>query len=1379
MFVTAMCYSQAITVDTSRSANELVTNVLINSSCTEITNIQSRTGTNFGSVNGIGYFENTNPNFPMQSGVILSTGNVANAHGPNSSILNDGNSAWTGDTDLENILRQAGISMNSVNASVLEFDFTPISPNFSFDFLFASEEYGNFQCDFSDAFAFLLTNLNTGETQNLAVIPNTTTPISVLTIRDFLYNSICPSVNPEYFGSFNGGSQSLGSTTNFNGQTVVLKASSVLIPNTPYHIKLVIADRSDFESDSAIFLSANSFNVGQEVLGNDLTIASNTALCKNNSHTLETGLSTSDYNFIWTQDGAIITGPNASSLDVFSAGTYTVTYNSIAFPCENPTTDSIIVEFYPELVSPNPKNIYKCNTGQSAYDFDLSYNNSVLLNGLDSGVSVSYHISENDAKNNINPLPNIRQSAGNETIFASIKNTNGCVTVKSFELLLIAPPTAFQPNDLTGCSLEYNSDNASFAFSSQDASVLNGQSSDIFEIKYYLTLEDAQNGTGAISNANYIASNDHTIFVRIENKTDTGCYATTSFKIFVKNIPPVDNLISKRVCDEFVLPALVNGNYFTGTNGTGTPHFAGEIITESQTIYIFNQSSESPFCTNESSFRITVIDPEAITPNDDRVCTSYMIPSLEYGAIYTQPGGQGTLLASGTVITESQTIYVYYQFPEEPFCVVDTSFHIEIIPFQPFAAMPNVFDCDAYVLPNLPYGNYYTQTGGNGSIIPDGTTISATQTIFAYVENDICNDEKVFTVFIGLTPPANAENCSNYVLPALPIGNYFTGPAGTGTQIAPGTIISQTQRIYIYVETADVPNCTDTIFFDVTISDPFPTTPDDVTECGKYILPSITIGNYYTEENGGGAMLSAGTEITSTQRIYIYKPVLPGQNCTNQVSYLVTINPLPQIDSRADIGPICNSYTLTPLTTGNYYTESGGQGRMLAANSIITETQTIYIYGISNTNPPCSAENSFTITIIGIEADSPDPVTACDSYTLPTLTVGDYFTETGGNGRKLLAGEVISASQTLFIYAETDNRGQTCSDENLFPITIAQTPVVNPISVASTTVCDNDTINDGITAFDLTSLIPEALGSQSPSEYAVTFYGSEANAQTMTNPLTTSTLKRIFVRVSSIVSSKCFDVLPITIVVHKIPDPVLNGGTVCINSTTSQVIKTHRINTGLSMTTHTFQWFLEGNLIANAAQNFYVANAPGFYSVIATSKLTQCPSKAITVEVIRSEKAVLSVNVTDGFESNQVITVIAAGIGGDYMYQLDSGPFQESNVFTNVASGEHIITVRDMNGCEDASISAYVLNYPKFFTPNGDGFNDTWNIKDLADQPLSVIRIFDRYGKLLKEIKPSDHTGWDGYYNGNPMFGSDYWFVVTYVENGISKEFRAHFSLKR
>jgi gliding motility-associated-like protein len=154
--------------------------------------------------------------------------------------------------------------------------------------------------------------------------------------------------------------------------------------------------------------------------------------------------------------------------------------------------------------------------------------------------------------------------------------------------------------------------------------------------------------------------------------------------------------------------------------------------------------------------------------------------------------------------------------------------------------------------------------------------------------------------------------------------------------------------------------------------------------------------------------------------------------------------------------------------------------------------------------------------------------------------------------------------------------------------------------------------------------------------------------------------------------------------------------------------------------------------------------------------------------------------VTEAFSANQIITITATAAGGNYLYQLDDGPFQLSPVFEFVSSGYHSVTVADEGGCSApiTKTNILVIGYPKYFTPNGDGFNDKWNIFELQDDVASKVHIFDRYGKLLKEIRP-DGNGWDGTYIGRPMPATDYWFVVEYQEDGIFKKYRSHFSLKR
>ena len=107
----------------------------------------------------------------------------------------------------------------------------------------------------------------------------------------------------------------------------------------------------------------------------------------------------------------------------------------------------------------------------------------------------------------------------------------------------------------------------------------------------------------------------------------------------------------------------------------------------------------------------------------------------------------------------------------------------------------------------------------------------------------------------------------------------------------------------------------------------------------------------------------------------------------------------------------------------------------------------------------------------------------------------------------------------------------------------------------------------------------------------------------------------------------------------------------------------------------------------------------------------------------------------------------------------------------------HSVFVRDKNNCGITEEIVSVIGFPKFFTPNGDGNNDFWQVQGVSSQfqPNSIIYIFDRYGKLLKQISPTD-SGWDGTYNGNLMPTNDYWFSVT-LEDG--RQFSSHFTLKR
>jgi valyl-tRNA synthetase len=251
-----------------------------------------------------------------------------------------------------------------------------------------------------------------------------------------------------------------------------------------------------------------------------------------------------------------------------------------------------------------------------------------------------------------------------------------------------------------------------------------------------------------------------------------------------------------------------------------------------------------------------------------------------------------------------------------------------------------------------------------------------------------------------------------------------------------------------------------------------------------------------------------------------------------------------------------------------------------------------------------------------------------------------------------------------------------------------------------------------------------------------------------------------------------------------LPEPTPVGGTICLDPETGDLLNDFTLDSNLDPLTHTFVWTDAAGLEVGTTASITVTE-PGVYTVLATNIATGCVSEPTTAEVIYSQQAVVSYTVSNYFSDNQTITVIATGVSipdqnnGNYLYSIDFGPFQTSNVFTNVSFGWHDITVRDINGCLDVTIRAFIINYPKFFTPNGDGQNDTWNIFSLRDvNPTAKIYIFDRYGKFIKQISPLG-VGWDGTFNGETLPSTDYWFSVEYEEQGAAKVFRAHFSLKR
>ncbi|AWH83626.1 hypothetical protein HYN59_00180 [Flavobacterium album] len=256
-------------------------------------------------------------------------------------------------------------------------------------------------------------------------------------------------------------------------------------------------------------------------------------------------------------------------------------------------------------------------------------------------------------------------------------------------------------------------------------------------------------------------------------------------------------------------------------------------------------------------------------------------------------------------------------------------------------------------------------------------------------------------------------------------------------------------------------------------------------------------------------------------------------------------------------------------------------------------------------------------------------------------------------------------------------------------------------------------------------------------------------------------------------ATECHNTATLLFSVNGLPDLDIHDAFLCENLTTGEYSST-TLDTGLSGG-YTFTWDKDGTALPDLSAAITV-DEPGVYTVTITDTTTGCTGTATSTVGVSSVPLAI-VEAGSDFQNNQTITVSVTGGSGNYMYSLDGGPFQSEPYFTNIGQGEYTVTVKDTNGCGETVYSVTALNYPHFFSPNGDGERDTWNITGLSSY-TTEISIFDRFGKAIAVVKPGGH-GWDGTFNGAVLPATDYWFVVKYKSNGKDKEFKSHFSLIR
>ncbi len=371
----------------------------------------------------------------------------------------------------------------------------------------------------------------------------------------------------------------------------------------------------------------------------------------------------------------------------------------------------------------------------------------------------------------------------------------------------------------------------------------------------------------------------------------------------------------------------------------------------------------------------------------------------------------------------------------------------------------------------------------------------------------------------------------------------------------------------------------------------------------------------------------------------------------------------------------------------------------------------------------------------------------------------------GADGNGYLKYIDVLAGETYFVLIDRPHGSGKFDISYNGSADLPEQPIA--FDVASISECEQDDPVDESISVNLEAMIPEIVMTQ--SDVSVTFHETLNDANIGSNPLmspyhNSENPQTIYYRVENNTTG-CFDINEFTITVDKpfevnLPDDLI----VCENLTETVPLFT---DPGYAY----YQWSTgeEGPDL-----NEIDISQSGDYWVVVTDE-SGCKVKAETF-VEEGQAAVISNIIVEDFQYQHNYIIVEVEGSGEYEYALDNEfYYQEDNRFTRVSRGYHTVFVRDKQGCGVTSRRVLVLDYPRFFTPNGDGFHDTWQIIGIDELPATRIKIYDRYGKILKELSPQS-AGWDGIYNGSPLPASDYWFTL-FLEDG--RQYRGHLTLKR
>ena len=450
------------------------------------------------------------------------------------------------------------------------------------------------------------------------------------------------------------------------------------------------------------------------------------------------------------------------------------------------------------------------------------------------------------------------------------------------------------------------------------------------------------------------------------------------------------------------------------------------------------------------------------------------------------------------------------------------------------------------------------------------------------------------------------------------------------------------------------------------------------------------------------------------------------------------------------------STTLQATSNGgtiNWYSNPTGGTAIGTGSTFVTPSinTTTTFYAVAN---PAGCTSGNRTAVVAIVKTIPSitatfPAQRCDSgsvelsATASAGTINWYAASSGGTA--LASGNtfttpILSSSNTYYVDASTNG----CVSNSRTAITATVNNVPSIIATTPAARCDTGTL----------TLIAI------PSEGSINWFDVNTGGTILFNgnSFTTPIINNTTTYYAEAVSNNCKSTrVPVTATLY----PVINE--------TEEVIlcQDRSIILDAGIPNRTYLWAPGGE----TTQTITVTSI-GTYSVtISTPLLATCASKKEINVIEHAEPIINAIVVNDNS-----IAIELEKPENYFEYSIDGIYFQALKEFRFLPSGQYTAYVRENNGCNLVVQNFTIFSIPKFFTPNSDGYNDVWKVQEMKDYPNSKAQIFDRYGKIVKELNNSTNS-WDGTFNRINLPSDDYWYRLQLDD--LKPILKGHFSLKR